>query len=346
MKRWLVFRGRAFSFRVDARVPLVLALLAAAAFAAIVANIGTGQFHIAPLDVVRTLFGNGPQEYDFIVNTLRLPRALIAFLVGLGLGISGAILQGLTRNPLAAPDVIGISAGAGVGAVSVILLLPGAKWAAIPPAALAGALLAAVLTYALGWKRGSNPIRLVLVGIGIAAIGTALTNMIISMSKTTKVADTMIWLTGSVYGRSWEHLRPMLPWLVVLVPLALAMARHLDALALGDDVARGLGSRIEWHRGLLLLVAVGLAGISVAAAGTVGFVGLMSPHIARQLVGPGHTGVIPASGLLGGFLVVFADLLGRTLFAPTEIPAGVITAAIGAPYFIYLLYRRSGHGTA
>lgn len=339
MSRWLVLRFGVVSVRIDARVPLVLMLLAAAAFAAIVANIGIGQYPIAPLDVVRTLFGKGLKQHDFIVNTLRLPRALLAFLVGTGLGVSGAILQGVTRNPLAAPDVIGVSAGAGVGAVAVILLVPGAKWAAIPPAALTGALAAAALTYLLGWKRGSNPIRLVLVGIGIAAICTALINLVISVSRTTRVAETMIWLTGSVYGRSWEHVRPMLPWLAVLLPLALIMARHLDALALGDDVARGLGSRIEWQRGLLLLIAVGLAGISVAAAGTVGFVGLMAPHIARQLVGPAHTGVIPASGLLGGFLVVAADLLGRNLFAPTEIPCGVITAAIGAPYFIYLLYR-------
>ncbi|HYG57257.1 MAG TPA: iron ABC transporter permease, partial [Symbiobacteriaceae bacterium] len=150
---------------------------------------------------------------------------------------------------------------------------------------------------------------------------------------------TMIWLTGSVYGRSWEQVRPVAAWLAVLIPAALAMTRHLDALALGDDVARGLGSRIEWHRGLLLLISVGLAGISVSAAGTVGFVGLMSPHIARQMVGPAHSGVIPAAGLVGGLLVVAADLIGRTLFAPTEIPCGVITAAIGAPYFIYLLYR-------
>lgn len=339
MKRWIVFRTSALSLRIDARVPLVLLVLAAAAFAAVVANVGMGQMRIAPMDVVRTLFGNGPQEYDFIVNTLRLPRALLAFLVGMGLGVSGAIMQGVTRNPLAAPDVIGVSGGAGLGAVVVILLVPGAKWAAIPPAALAGAMVAGVASYLLGWKRGSNPIRLVLVGIGVAAICTALINMVISVSKTTQVAETMIWLTGSVYGRSWEQVRPTALWMLVLIPLALGMARHLDALALGDDVALGLGSRLEFQRGLLLLIAVGLAGISVAAAGTVGFVGLMSPHIARQLVGPAHSGVIPASGLLGGFLVVGADLLGRTLFAPTEIPCGVITAAVGAPYFIYLLYR-------
>jgi iron complex transport system permease protein len=341
MSRWLVFRSRRLplSFRLDARVPLVLLVLALAAFGVIVLNIGKGQYPIAPADVVRTLLGSGPREYDFVVNTLRLPRALLAFLVGTGLGISGAILQGLTRNPLASPDMIGLSAGAGLAATAVILLIPGAPWSALPPAAFGGALVAAVLTYWFGWKKGSHPIRLILVGIGIAAVGQALINMVIAVSKTTRVAETMIWLTGSVYGRSWEHLRPMLPWLAVFIPAALLLARHLDALSFGDDVARGLGSRVEWYRGLLLLTSVALAGASVAAAGTMGFVGLISPHMARRLVGPGHNGVIPVAGMMGGLIVVSADLLGRMLFAPIEVPCGVITAAVGAPYFLYLLYR-------
>ncbi len=339
MSRWVVIRFRGASFRLDARVPLVLLALAVAAFVVIVLSIGMGQYPIPPIDVVRTLFGNGPKEYDFVVNTLRFPRALVAFLVGMGLGVSGAILQGLSRNPLASPDVVGISAGAGLAATAVILLVPAAPWSALPPAALAGALVAALLTYTLGWKNGSSPIRLVLVGIGISAIGQALINLVTAMSKTTRVAETMIWMTGSVYGRSWEHLRPFVPWLVIFIPAALLLARHLDALAYGDDVARGLGSRVEQYRGLLLLTSVALAGASVSVAGTVGFVGLISPHMARRLVGPSHTGVIPTAGLLGGLTVVTADLLGRMLFAPVEIPAGVVTAAVGAPYFLYLLYR-------
>lgn len=345
MGRWVIYRSRRLpvSFRLDARVPLVLLALAAASVAVIVLSIGMGQYPIAPWDVVRTVLGSGPSEYDFIVNVVRFPRALIAFLVGTGLGVSGAILQGLSRNPLASPDVVGLSAGAGLAATAVLLLMPDASWAWLPPAAMAGALVATALTYLLGWKNGSSPIRLVLVGIGISAIGQALINMVIAISKTTLVAETMIWLTGSVYGRSWEHLWPLVPWLVVFIPAALLLARHLDALAFGDEVARGLGSRVEWHRGLLLLTSVALAGASVATAGTVGFVGLISPHMARRLVGPGHSGVIPTAGLLGGLTVVTADLLGRTLFAPISIPAGVVTAAVGAPYFLYLLYRNRNH---
>lgn len=345
MRRWVVIRSRSLplSFRLDARVPLVLLALAVASLAVIVLSIGMGQYPVAPIDVIRTILGNGPREYDFVVNTLRLPRALVAFLVGTGLGVSGTILQGLSRNPLASPDVIGLNAGAGLAATAVILLIPGAPWAALPPAALAGALVAATLTYAFGWKNGSSPIRLVLVGIGIAAVGQALISMVVAMSKTTRVAETMIWLTGSVYGRGWEHLHSTAPWLMLFIPLAMLLARHLDALSFGDDVARGLGSRVEWHRGLLLLTSVALAGASVAAAGTVGFVGLISPHMARHLVGPSHIGAIPTAGMLGGLTVVTADLLGRMLFAPIEIPAGVITAAVGAPYFLYLLYRNRNH---
>lgn len=260
-------------------MPVALLTLAVLVFVALVLNIGTGQYPIAPLDVVRTILGNGPQEYDFIVNTLRLPRALLAVLVGAGLGVAGAILQGLTRNPLASPDVVGLTAGAGLGATAVMLMLPGAPWSALPPAALGGALIATTLTYIFGWKGGSSPIRLILVGIGISAVGQALINMVIAMSQTTKVADTMIWLTGSVYGRSWEQLRPTALWLAVFIPVALVLARHLDAMALGDDVARGLGGRLEWQRGLLMLTSVALAGASVAAAGTVGFVGLIAPHM-------------------------------------------------------------------
>lgn len=341
MRRWFVWRARKLpvSLRLDARVPLVLLVLLLLSLVVIVLSIGLGQYPIPPLDVVRTILGNGPREYNFVVNTLRLPRALVAFLVGGGLGISGAILQGLTRNPLASPDVVGLSAGAGLGATIVILLLPGAPWTAVSPAALIGALVATGLTYALGWKKGSSSIRLILVGIGISALGQALINMVVATSKTTRVAETMIWMTGSVYGRSWPEVKGLLPWLIIFIPAALLLARHLDALAYGDDVARGLGSRVEWNRGLLLLTSVALAGASVAAAGTVGFVGLIAPHMARRLVGPGHTGVLPTAGLLGGLLVVTADLLGRMLFAPIEVPAGVVTAAVGAPYFLYLLYR-------
>ncbi|MFZ5815219.1 MAG: FecCD family ABC transporter permease [Bacillota bacterium] len=325
--------------RINPKVPAILMGLALATAAVITLNMMMGEYPIPPLDVWKTVFGVGSGEYDFVVKTLRLPRNLVAVLVGAALGVSGAILQGMARNPLASPDVIGITGGANLAAVAVIALYPKSPLWALPVSAFAGAALAAALTYLLAWKGGSSPIRMVLVGIGIASVAAALTTVILTHARVLVVSQAMVWMTGSVYARSWEHLRPLLPWLLLFLPLAFAMARHLDALQLGDEVARGLGSRVEANRGVLLLTSVALAGAAVATAGAIGFVGLMAPHISRRLVGPTAAGLLPTAALVGGLLVVFADMLGRVVFAPIEIPAGVITALVGAPYFIYLLYQ-------
>lgn len=332
-----------FSFRIDLRAVLVFGVLGVVALAGVVVNVGVGEYPIAPLDVVRTILGieAGDGNYEFIVNTLRLPRALVAFLVGVALAVSGAILQGLTRNPLAAPDIIGINAGAGLAAVTLIVVFPSVPAAFVPPAAFGGAVAVAGLLYLLAWKGDSSPIRLILIGIGLGAIATAFTTLMITFGEIYEVSQALVWLTGSVYGRSWEQVWPFLPWLVVFVPLALLYSRHLNALNLGDEVATGLGARVERERGLLILASVALAAAAVATAGTVGFVAFIAPHIARQLVGPNHGGLLPVSAMTGGAIVVLADLVGRTVFAPVEIPAGIITSIIGAPYFLYLLYRTS-----
>jgi iron complex transport system permease protein len=337
-------RTRGISVRIDKRVPPVLLLTLLATLAVMIVNIGVGEYPIAPLDVVRTVLGlpTGNEDYSFIVNTLRLPRMLVAALVGVALGVSGAIMQGLTRNPLADPNIIGISAGASLVAVTLIIAVPQVPSGVLPVAAFAGAALTALLIYLLAWKGGDSPIRLILVGIGLAAILSAGTSLMITFGDVYDVQRALVWLAGSVYGRSWEEFWPLLPWIVVFVPLALLLSRHLNALNLGEDVARGLGSRVARHRGLLLLTAVALAGSTVAAAGTIGFVGLMAPHTARRLVGPSHEGLLPTAGLLGGFIVVAADLVGRTIAAPIELPAGLVTAVIGAPFFIYLLWRNRG----
>lgn len=264
---------------------------------------------------------------------------ITAFLVGTGFAIAGTILQGLTRNPLAAPEIVGIEAGAGLAAVALIVLFPSTSVFFLPIAAFTGAFTAALLVYWLAWEGGSAPIRLILVGVGVGAIAAALTSLMITFGNIYDVSQALVWLAGSVYGRSWEHIQALLPWLLVFIPISLFCARELNTLNLGDDVARGLGSRVEWQRGLLLITSVALAGASVATAGTIGFVGLMSPHLARQLVGTSHEGLMPTSALLGGVIVMLADLLGRSLFAPIELPCGIITAAVGAPYFLYLLYR-------
>jgi iron complex transport system permease protein len=341
--QWLVVRSSVLplSFRLNRRSLWVLFSLFISILVVLILSISYGEYPITPIAVVRTLLGlptNNP-DYAFVIYTLRLPRVIIAVLVGIGLAIAGTILQGLTRNPLAAPEIIGVEAGAGLAAVTLIVLFPGIPILVLPIAAFAGAFIAALLVYLLAWEQGSSPIRLILVGVGVGAIAAALTSLLITFGNIYDVSQALVWLAGSVYGRSWEHIQALLPWLIVFVPLSLLLARELNPLSLGDEIARGLGSWVEWQRGLLLITCVALAAASVASAGTIGFVGLMSPHLARQLVGTSHEGLISTAALVGGLIVVLADLLGRSLFAPIELPCGVVTAAVGAPYFLYLLYR-------
>lgn len=342
-RTWIVVHPRYLpvSFRLDRRVPWVLLGLGLVTLAAMVLSVGVGEYPIAPPDVVRTVLGveTGNPDYPLIVNTLRLPRVLVAFLVGLALALSGAIMQGLTRNPLAAPEITGVTAGAGLAVVTLIVLMPSVSVTVLPLAALVGASAVALLIYSLAWWQGDSPIRLILVGIGLTSVMTALTTLMITYGDIYQVTRALIWLTGSVYGRSWADFQALLPWLLVFMPVALLMSRQLNALNLGTEVARGLGSRVEWERGLLLLTAAALAAAAVSVAGTISFVGLMAPHIARRLVGPSHQGLMPTAAITGGLIVVLADLVGRMLFAPIEIPCGVVTAIIGAPFFMYLLYR-------
>jgi iron complex transport system permease protein len=342
IKPWLSLRPQQFpiSLRVDRRVPLVLAVLTAIALLSLIFNVSQGEYPVPPWEVIKTILGfPASPEYAFVVNTLRLPRALVALLVGMGLATAGTILQGLTRNPLAAPEIIGINAGASLVAVALIVLFPQVAVGWLPIAAFLGGLGAAIAIYLLAWNGGSSPMRLILVGIGLTSLTGAFTSLMITFGNIYDVSQALVWLTGSVYGRSWEHLWPLLPWLAVFLPLTLVLARDLDTLNLGDNLAQGLGSRVEWTRSLLLLCTVALAGASVATAGTIGFVGLMAPHLGRQLVGPSHAGLLPVAALTGACIVELADIVGRLAFAPIELPCGVITAVIGAPYFLWLLYR-------
>jgi iron complex transport system permease protein len=339
--RWLTIRLQrpAFSFRFKARLILIMLVLLLLIILAMAVNISVGEFHI-PLDAVfGTFFGEGTRAQIFAVMKLRLPRSLLAFLVGAALATSGTILQGLTRNPLASPDIIGISSGASVGAVSVIILWSSAPLWAVPLAALVGACAITLLVYLFAWRGGSSPTRLILVGIGLSAVSAALVQVVMTQNQVFQVTQAQVWLVGSVYGRGWEYFWPLFPWVAFFLPLTLLLARHLDALHLGDDLARGLGSAVEVQRLLLLISSVALASGAVATAGAIGFVGLMAPHMARVLIGPVHSSLLPVAALLGGLLVVAADLVGRTILPPLEIPAGVVTAAIGAPYFIWLLVR-------
>jgi iron complex transport system permease protein len=341
---WVVVRAPwlAVSLRIDRRVPPVLLLATLATLIAMIVNVGVGEYPIAPLDVIKSVLHlpSAGAEHSFIVNTLRLPRMLVAALVGLALGISGAIMQGLTRNPLADPDILGISPGAGLAAVTLIVVVQSVSSDLVSLGAFAGALLAALLIYLLAWRSGDSPLRLILVGVGLGAIAGALTTLMLTFGNLYDVQRALSWLTGSIYGRSWKEFWALLPWVLLFTPPALLLARDLNALHLGEEIAQGLGVRVTLRRGMLMLIAVALAGATVAAAGTIGFVGLMAPHIGRRLVGADHIGLLPTAGLVGAFTVVAADLVGRTLFAPIELPVGLVTAAIGAPFFLFLLWRQ------
>ncbi|ABW31669.1 FecCD family ABC transporter permease [Acaryochloris marina] len=343
MKQWLVVRPPQIpiSFHLDRRVPGILLGLILATLVVMVLSVGQGEYPVPPLDVIKTVLGleTSNSDFAFIVMTLRLPRTLVAWGVGMGLAIAGTITQGITRNPLASPGIIGVNAGASLAAVTLVVLYPELPVALIPVAAFGGAFTVAVLIYLLAWKGGSSPVRLILVGVGFSLIAGALTNLMVTFGNIYNVSQALVWLAGSVYGRSWEQLNVFVPWLIGFGLLSLLMSRELNVLQLGDDVARSLGSRLELQRGLLLLSGVALAGSAVATAGGIGFVGLMAPHLGRQMVGPSHEGLLPVAALTGGFVVVVADLLGRLLFAPIELPCGIITAIVGAPYFLYLLIR-------
>lgn len=321
------------------RFPQVILFLTLLTSCVIVAALTYGDYPVSWLDVVKSLLMLPAQdpESPWVVHTLRLPRVLLGWLVGMALGVSGTILQGLTRNSLADPGMVGVNAGAGLAAVTLIILFPNTQLA-LPLAAFGGGLGVAVLLYLLTGTQGNSPLRLILTGVALSAITSAFTTLLLTFGRINQVTQALVWLVGSVSSKSWEQVYSILPWVVVLIPLAILRSRSLNTLQLGSDMARGLGSRVEWERAGLLLISVALASAAVATAGTIGFVGLISPHIGRRLVSASHENLSPVAALIGGLLVISADLIGRCVFSPTEIPCGIMTAVLGAPYFLFLLY--------
>jgi iron complex transport system permease protein len=312
------------------------AALAAATLAALVASVSLGEFAVPPVDVVRSLIGAGDQATDFIVLDLRLPRALTGVLAGAALGVAGAVFQDVTRNPLVAPDIVGVAGGAALVAVALIVFGP--SGAPVSLAALAGALVTGALLYALARRHGVQGHRLVLVGIGVAAFMQAGITYVLAKGRIFEVAEAYVWLVGSLNGRDWDQVWPLAATLGLLLPALLALGRALDVLALGDEVATGLGLRVERARLALLAGAVVLTGVAVAATGPIGFVAFISPHIARRIA---RRDRLLVAACVGALLVCLADLVGRLAFSPTQIPVGIVTSVIAAPYFLLLL-RRSG----
>jgi iron complex transport system permease protein len=304
-----------------------------------VAGVMIGSVPVSLGDIWAALAGERTGAGRFIVWNLRLPRVLLAALVGMNLAVAGAMLQSVTRNPLADPHLLGLSAGGALVAVLALRLAPNVALGSLPPLAFAGSLAGALVVYLLAWRGGVAPARLILAGVAVGALFGAFTTGILLTSSLT-VQAIMSWLAGGLYARSWPHVEAVLPYSAVGLAAALLLARRLDVLALGDEPAAALGVRVQRLRALLTAIAAVLTGSAVAVAGLIGFVGLIVPHAARMLVGSGHRYLLPVAALLGGALLVGSDLIARTVVEPRELPVGIVTAVVGAPAFLYLLRRR------
>lgn len=295
--------------------------------------------------IVATLFGQGTFKEEFVLYSIRLPRIFITLLSGMALALSGAILQGITKNDLADPGIIGINSGAGV-AISIFFLFFPVKASslayALPLVAFIGAIVTAILIYLFSYQRnaGLNPTRLILVGIGFSMAFSGLMIFLISSAEREKVDFIAKWIAGNIWGSDWPFVWAILPWLVILIPIGLYKSNRLNILGLSDPVAIGVGISIEKERIVLLLIAVALAAAAVSVTGGIVFIGLMAPHIAKALIGPRHQLFMPITILIGGWLLLVADTIGRNLIDPNGIPAGIIVSLIGAPYFIYLLLKK------
>ncbi|MEU3224951.1 iron ABC transporter permease [Streptomyces sp. NPDC006976] len=321
---------------------LVTLLLAAAAFLVFCLSIGVGDFPIGLSRVIATILGRGEPVDEFVIMDLRMPRALAGLVVGVALGVSGAITQSVARNPLASPDILGITGGASAVAVFLVTVSGGAAAAVtdavgLSAAALLGGLGTGLLVYFLAWRRGIDGFRLILIGISVSAAMQAITTWLLVSADIRDVARAQAWLVGSLDNRSWGEVRVALWCTLALLAVVICLAFQFKPLHLGDEVAAGLGVRITRVRAVMLLCAVLLAAAAVSAAGPVPFVALVAPQVAMRLARH-PTPPMAASGLVGGLLLTGSDLIARTAL-PIALPVGVVTAAIGGPFLVYLLVR-------
>lgn len=301
-------------------------------------GLSLGALRLSLTEVGAAIVGGGEDFTRNVVINLRLPRLAVAALAGMALGLSGTLLQGAVRNPLADPSVVGVTAGAGCGALAVLVLWPQASGAWIPAGALIGAGAAACSVYALAWRKGLNPVVLLLVGIGISAVGTAGIQFFVIRAGI-NAAPALAWLAGSTYSRGWTEAIWLGAVLAAAGPLAWWLGRRVDLLAFGDPVSLGLGLKLQQTRLAAAAAGVALAAAAAACVGAIGFVGLLAPHAVRLLVGQHHRRSVVLSALTGALLLVAADLVGRSVMAPKEIPAGIVVALLGTPYLLLLMYR-------
>lgn len=315
---------------------------AGVALALAVIGISVGDFPVPVRSAITTATWDRGSEYDFVVNSLRLPRVTVALLAGACLALSGALFQSLIDNPLVSPDIIGIDTGAAAAAVTVLAV--GLDTRLLPAAAFAGAVAAATLIFVLAWRRGTSGGRLVLVGIGVSALLSALITYMLVRFPIERVSAAARWQAGTLSGSSWSDARTLAVGLCVLAPAAFGMVRRLRVMQLGEDAATALGVALERTRMMVVATGCGLAAVVVAVVGPLGFVALLVPHVARAMAGVLTVRVLLLTALLGSVMLLSADLIAQRLLAPTVLPAGVVTAAMGGPYLLLVL-RRFNRGT-
>lgn len=324
--------GRSQTFRMT-----MLIVFCAFTAAAMILSLVFGSAQISLGRILEILFGPVSGTDGMVIWNIRFPRNIVGALVGADLAVSGAILQAVMKNPLADPGIVGVSSGAGLAGVMMLIFMPAASLL-LTPVAFIGAMLSAGAVYALAWKNGIRPSRIILAGVAVSAfLGSGISALLVFYAD--RVQGALLWMVGGLSARSWPQVYALFPYTVLGLVFSLCGSKSLTILSLGDETARGLGLPVEKVRFVMTAVAALLAAGAVSIAGLIGFVGLVVPHIVRLIIGSDYKYLIPGSAVLGAGILVLCDTLGRVAFAPIEIPAGIIMAFLGAPFFLYLLRR-------
>jgi iron complex transport system permease protein len=326
----------------DGRKIMLLFVLAILCLASFIISVVKGSHNLTFIEVMKALFIEKDSVSHQIVWNIRLPRTLIAGIVGMCLALSGAILQGVMRNPLAAPNIIGVSSGAGLMAFIILIIFPNYYYL-VPAGAFIGALLATLLIYMLAWKNGVQPMRMILAGVAVSSLlGAGINALMIFYPE--RVIGTVDFLVGGLSARTWPHFHMLWPYAVIGIIMTLLFPQKLNILMLGDEIATGLGVNVERTRMMFIAIAALLAGSAVSVVGLLGFVGLIVPHTARLIIGSDYRYLFPATAILGAAVVMACDTIARLVLDPVEIPVGIIMALLGAPFFLYLLRERRSIG--
>ncbi|SFT04597.1 iron ABC transporter permease [Paenibacillus sp. BC26] len=330
--------------RMHKRNLIVVGAFGLAIIIVFILSMNTGFIRLTPMELLHTILGDGTSQQELILFDFRLPRIVLSLLVGTGLAVSGSVMQAISRNGLADPGILGVNSGAGLAVLLFVVFFPVAASAPVyllPLLAWGGSAFTAALVFTLAYRRnaGISPTRLLLSGVAVTAGISAVTIVLSLRISKEKFMFIQTWLAGSIWGKDWQFVLALLPFIAILLPYVFYKARTLNILNLGESMATGLGAFVSREQILLLAAAVGLAGSCVAVSGSIGFVGLIAPHLARRLVGSRHQALLPVTALVGALLIITADTIARWAFMPSEIPTGIVVAVIGSPYFLFLLVR-------